>query len=363
MEQEDLNRGKRRYSELNRKERKVDPENNGTKDYQKRVQIMMNKPTIEELKCSSCIPLKHLGEKSNHFVLLPSDNANRLGYQTWWMLLLLLVLTACQREAVNGQANEIIVAEVDGNILNLQELKSMYPDQLNRPDSVLISNALAERWIKKEVFLSEAERSMVDIDQLNALVKDYRESLIIHKYEEQLLNNFRDTVVTDKDIETFFNENPDQFKLKKTIVKFNLAVFPRESLEGEYDKVKKLWDEMDDRENLKIDLVKYLDLYSEAFVLDTVWHELGELQTLLPESVPKKLLNKSHRLELEDEEHFYFLRIIDIAEETDDAPLTYIRNFAQKAILQKRRLKWLERVKTDLYQEALRSNKIKKYEN
>ena len=292
-----------------------------------------------------------------------TSHTNLFGYQICWVLLLLLVLTSCHKDAVTEQATEIAVAEVDGNILSLNELKSMYPDQLNRPDSVLIAHALADRWIRKEVFLSEAERSMVNIEELNALVKDYRESLIIHKYEEQLLNNFGDTVVTDKDIETFFNENPDQFKLKKTIVKFNLAVFPKESLDGEYDKVKKLWDEMDDRENLKIDLVKYLDLYSEAFVLDTVWHELGELQSLLPESVPKNLLNKSHRLELEDGEHFYFLRIIDIAEETDDAPLTYIRNFAQKAILQKRRLKWLDRVKTDLYQEALRSNKIKKYEN
>src|SRR5690606_31039645 len=121
-----------------------------------------------------------------------------------------------QRDVVDEQSNEVVVAEVDGKVLSLKELKSMYPDQLNRPDSVLISNALADRWIRKEVFLSEAERSMVDIEQLNALVKDYRESLIIHKYEDQLLNNFKDTVVTDKDIESFFNDNPDQFELKKT---------------------------------------------------------------------------------------------------------------------------------------------------
>lgn len=269
----------------------------------------------------------------------------------------------CQTQEEQEVDEPIAVAEVDGQMLSLAELKEMYPDKLNRPDSVLIANALADRWIRKEVFLSEAERSMMDIDQLNALVRDYRESLIIHQYEEQLLKNFPDTIVTDEDIETFFNDNPDQFKLKKTIVKFNLAVFPKESLEDEYDEVKELWDEMEDQENLKIELVKYLDLYSEAFVLDTVWHELDELQTLLPEPVPKNLLNRSHRLEMEDAEHFYFLRIIDIAEETDDAPLTYIRNFAQKAILQKRRMKWLEKIKTDLYQEAIRDNKIKKYEN
>lgn len=279
-------------------------------------------------------------------------------------LIALLSVQACQKShELHEPKTEVAIAEVNGKVLSIKELKEMYPDHLNRPDSVLIANALADRWIRKEVFLSEAERSMGDIRQLNALVRDYRESLIIHRYEEQLLQRFSDTIVTDDDIQTFFNQNPDQFKLKKTIVKFNLAVFPKFALEDEYDKVKELWDDMEDEEKLKIELVKYLDLYSEAFVLDTVWHELDELQTLLPELLPKNLLNKSYRLELEDENHFYFLKIIDIAEETDDAPLTYIRNFAQKAILQKRKLNWLEKVKEDLYQEALLENKIIKYEN
>ncbi len=278
-------------------------------------------------------------------------------------LVLLWDLMACGQGAQTTQPTDVAIAEVNGQVLSLSELKSMYPDQLNSRDSVLIANALADRWIRKEVFLSEAERSMVDLEQLNALVRDYRESLIIHNYETQLLQNFSDTVVTDEEIQTFFNENPDQFKLKKTIVRYNLAVFPRSALEAEYDKFKKLWDEMEEVENLHIDLIRYLDLYAEAFVLDTIWHELHELQVNLPDQLPKNLLKKSNRLELEDENHFYFLKIMDIAEETDEAPLTYIRNFAQKAILQKRKLEWLEKVKEDLYQEALRQNKITKYEN
>lgn len=287
-----------------------------------------------------------------------------LNRNTAGLWLIIASLSGCQQEKVNEELpTDVAVAEVNGQILSLTELKEMYPDQLNRQDSVLIANALADRWIRKEVFLSEAERSMGDIQHLNALVRDYRESLIIHNYEDQLLKKFSDTIVTDEDIQTFFNENPDQFKLKKTIVKFNLAVFSRGALDGEYEEVKKLWDEMEEGEKLHIDLVKYLDLYSEAYVLDTAWHELNELQNLLPEQLPRNLLNKSNRLELEDESHFYFLRIMDIAEETDEAPLTYIRNFAQKAILQKRKLEWLERVKENLYQEALRQNKITKYEN
>lgn len=277
--------------------------------------------------------------------------------------LLILAITACSTMPDEGDVSIVAIAQVDNKILNLQELEKMYPDHLNSSDSILIANALADRWIRKEVFLSEAERAMVDINRLNELVNDYRESLIIHGYEEQLLNKFNDTIVTDEEIQTFFNENPDQFKLKKAIVKYNLAIFPRKSLEDDYQEVKKLWDKMDSQRIMNIELIKYLDLYSEAFVLDTAWHAMDDLLSMIPESVSEDLLNKSHRLELEDENHFYFLKIIDIAEKTDEAPLTYIRNFANKAILQKRRMQWLESVKADLYQEALRDKRIIKYEN
>src|SRR5699024_11491355 len=115
--------------------------------------------------------------------------------------------------------------------------------------------------------------------------------------------------------------------------------------------------------SLDIELVRYLDLYAEDFVLDTLWYGLEDLQAQLPDPVTPSLLKRSHRLELEDDENFYFLKIIDIAEETDEAPLSYIRTFAYKAILQKRKMKWLDQVKEKIYQDALRNNNIVKYEN
>lgn len=283
------------------------------------------------------------------------------------ILLIVSLITGCNflnKNKENGQTTSLKVASVNDRVLPLEELRQMYPDHLNPEDSISITSALIDRWIKKEVFLFEAERSVMDMDKLNRLVEDYRESLIIHEYEGELLSQFTDTVVTEEQIQQFFNQNPDQFKLKKTIIRYNLAIFPRESLEGSYSKVKKLWDGMEEnQQNLDIELIKYLDLYAEEFILDTSWFGIEELENRLPEPVHTSLLKKSHRMELEDEEHFYFLRILDIAEETDEAPLSYIRTFAQKAILQKRKIQWLDRIKADLYQEALRNNKITKYEN
>jgi|GEM_PF-1379700 len=261
------------------------------------------------------------------------------------------------------ETNIVKIAEVNGEVLSLEKLQQMFPDRMNPADSGLIANALADRWIRKEVFLSEAKRSMTDMEQLNNLVEDYRESLIIHGYESQLLDQFSDTVVTNQQIQDFFDENPDQFKLKKNIVQYNIAIFPRESIERYYSDIKKLWDNMDDEESLDIELVRYLDLYAEDFVLDTLWYGLEDLQAQLPDPVTPSLLKRSHRLELEDDENFYFLKIIDIAEETDEAPLSYIRTFAYKAILQKRKMKWLDQVKEKIYQDALRNNNIVKYEN
>lgn len=280
------------------------------------------------------------------------------------ILMMCMGLWGCKDPSPSAEETDIIrIAEVNGEVLSLSELQQMFPDRMNPTDSVLIANALADRWIRKEVFLSEAKRSMTDMEQLNNLVEDYRESLIIHGYESQLLDQFKDTVVTNQQIQDFFDENPDQFKLKKNIVQYNIAIFPRENVERYYNDIKKLWDNMEDDKSLDIELVRYLDLYAEDFVLDTLWYGLEDLQAQLPDPVTPSLLKRSHRLELEDDENFYFLKIINIAEETDEAPLSYIRTFAYKAILQKRKMKWLDQVKERIYQDALRNNNIMKYEN
>ena len=194
------------------------------------------------------------------------------------ILLIVSLITGCNflnKNKENGQTTSLKVASVNDRVLPLEELRQMYPDHLNPEDSISITSALIDRWIKKEVFLFEAERSVMDMDKLNRLVEDYRESLIIHEYEGELLSQFTDTVVTEEQIQQFFNQNPDQFKLKKTIIRYNLAIFPRESLEGSYSKVKKLWDGMEEnQQNLDIELIKYLDLYAEEFILDTSWFGL-----------------------------------------------------------------------------------------
>src|SRR5690625_7290859 len=132
------------------------------------------------------------------------------------------------------------------------------------------------------------------------------------------MSQFKDTIVTKQQIQDFFNENTDQFKLKKNIVQYNIAIFPRVSVERYYSDIKKLWDKMDDEKSLEIDLIRYLDLYAKDFVLDTLWHGLEDLQAKLPDQVTPALLKKRHRLELVDEENFYYQKIITIAYTSED---------------------------------------------
>lgn len=279
-------------------------------------------------------------------------------------IIILVTLFSCQSSSeVELTDPGRLIAEAYGKKLYESEFQEMMPKFDRKEDSVLIANALVDRWVRKQVILYQGEQEVIDQESINKLVIDYRESLIMHQYEESILRQFSDTLVTDQQIETFVKENPTQFKLKKAIVKFNLAIFPKKMIETEYKQVKKEWDQMEEASTMNVALVKYLDLYAEDFVLDTSWYSIEELQQRLPETIHLSLLKKSHLLEMEDEESYYFLKILEIAEETDDAPLSYIRSFAQKTILQKRRIKWLEKIKNDLYQEAVANHKIIKYEN
>jgi hypothetical protein len=49
--------------------------------------------------------------------------------------------------------------------------------------------------------------------------------LLIYKYEEQMLRDRLDTVVSDAEIEQYFNQNASNFVLEENIVKALLSIY------------------------------------------------------------------------------------------------------------------------------------------
>ena len=78
-------------------------------------------------------------------------------------------------------------------------------------------------------------------------------------------------------------------------------------------------------------------------------------------AVNENVIRSNEVFQLENEDYYYFLKILDIRDKKEIAPLPYIREQAKRVILHQRKLALLEEIKEDLYQRATSRDNIKIY--
>ena len=81
-----------------------------------------------------------------------------------------------------------------------------------------MGKAFIDSWIRRQLIIHQAE-SNIDKSELNFSkeLEEYRNSLIIYKYETMLVEKKLDTVITDAEIEKYVKENSPVGMDKETI--------------------------------------------------------------------------------------------------------------------------------------------------
>ena len=117
----------------------------------------------------------------------------------------LLIFCSCQNENVN---NDRIIATVYDKTLYQSDLQSILYEGISYNDSLVATKAFVENWIRRQLMIHYAENNIdkAELD-FSKQMEDYRNSLIIYKFETMLYEQKLDTVVTEEDIEKYLKEN------------------------------------------------------------------------------------------------------------------------------------------------------------
>ncbi len=141
------------------------------------------------------------------------------------LLCAVISLAACQ-ELPNYFVDDTTVARVGRKELRLSDLEHIMPQSMSGVDSTNVVGAYIDRWIAKQLKLEDAElifsASAGDIERK---VEEYRQSLLIHKIEQYYIDNEPTTIVTDEDVNKYYDAHKSEFRLDKTIVKGRVVAF------------------------------------------------------------------------------------------------------------------------------------------
>lgn len=134
-------------------------------------------------------------------------------------ILLLLSLCGC-RTITSLIHDDEVVAKVGEEKLFLSELQEYIPEYASPEDSVSLARQYINSWAAEQIYMQAASSTLTKEEMdVTPELEDYRRSLIKYRYEQRYVNDRLDTLITDAQIEEYYNAHKDDFTLSRPILK------------------------------------------------------------------------------------------------------------------------------------------------
>jgi hypothetical protein len=275
------------------------------------------------------------------------------------ILLSAVILNSCDT-ALSG-SKSAVVARVNDEYLYEEDLAGIVPEATSPRDSLMLVRNFVKNWVNTRLMIQQAKKNLV-IQQLDleSQLEAYRNSLIIYHYETELIRQKLDTLVSDAEIETYYNNHPGDFELKENIAKvFYVIIDNAPLLEDAVLEITQLPD------SLVLDsLEAFCKDYSRSYFLDTAtWLRFDDLLNTIPlETYNQELFLRGNReIIIHDDDFTYLLTFVDFRIKEDKSPLDFERSDIRTIIINKRKRDLVKQVRQDLYQKALQNGEFEIY--
>jgi len=260
-----------------------------------------------------------------------------------------------QEKQVNSSE---IIAIVDTEKLFREDVKDILPKNIAKEDSLLLVKSYIQDWAIKKLLLKNAEKnnSLEALENIKKLVQDYRESLLINNYKEELIKQQLDTIISQDEVESYYDFNKENFKLNEVLLKLKYLHFD-DNIKDKKEIIKLF--KLDDIE--AAEQLEQMQLSFKKYQLnDSVWVQLDKILLKLPVS-KENLLKKTKFIQKQDSLGLYLVAVKDILNRNDIAPLSYIEPTIKEMILHKRKIELIREIEKIIVKDATEKNNFKIY--
>ena len=271
---------------------------------------------------------------------------------------ILLFMYACTN--YNSDANRLAVAQVGDKYLFADQIPVKTNNGLNREDSISISRNYIDRWIRNELILRKAEENLSEEYQteINSKLEETRANLMIYHYEQQMMLQKMDTLVTEQQIMDYYDNHLQNFTLQSNILKVLFLKLPVEA--PNIDRAR-AWYRSDKQSDIQ-SLESYAYQFAEKFDdFGENWINMNFLLRELPANIDNEsyFLRHNQYYETSDSEFQYFVNIRDFRLKESLAPIEYVRNDIKTIILNNRKIDFLQELENGIYNEGIKGNSFR----
>ncbi|GHC59592.1 peptidylprolyl isomerase [Ulvibacter litoralis] len=257
--------------------------------------------------------------------------------------------------------DKVPVARVNDSYLYKEDLLDLVSEGTSKEDSTLIIGNYINRWATQQLLISQAKINLPQEKQngYEKLVLQYKDDLFTEAYKSIIVAKQLDSVILDTTLKSFYEANKENFKLNDALVKIRYLFLDKNFTNLNQIKEKFLRFNTKDKKELS-DLALQ---FKSANLNDSVWVEKETLFKVLPivQSNSNQVLKKSNFTQLQDSIGVYLVKIEDLLNPKDIAPLSYIKPTIEQIILNKRKLELTKKLEKDITKDAIKNNDFEIY--
>lgn len=272
------------------------------------------------------------------------------------ILLITAMFSTCQKE--HTDMGETPILEVNGQILYEEDLpKNLFRTQ-SKEDSAKIVDGYIKRWITDVMMYDYAKKNVQNPLEIEHLVEEYRKTLTIQYYQQNLVNQ-RLEPPTEDEIRLYYEKYSSLFLLEENIIKGVFVKVPKKT-----PKIKDLhkWLNTVDDENLEKMEKFCVRNYGTLDYFQEEWYYAADVLGKIPNfsSDEKTVITSSNIFEQEDSVFTYLLKVTDYRLAGTTAPYDFANKKIESILLNQKRIDFIHRFEEELYNDASKNIKFLK---
>ena len=277
----------------------------------------------------------------------------------WLMMLLPLLLKTCSNSET--EKNRVPLAKVGNEVVYLDEALQGMPEGLSGKDSTLYVRQFLKSRVKDLLVYEKAVKNIPQNQELEDLVENYRRSLIIYEYQQQVLNEKMQTELSESELLDFYKANSKRFVAERNLVKGIFIKIPKNA--PDLGKIKQLYKSSSTDSFEKIEKYCVQNAGQFEYFYDK-WVSFDDIMDNIPYTLSgsqSDFLKSRSTLELVEKDFCYLLYIDDYVLSGNTAPFEYVHDNVKNVMMNSRKTEFVHQFEQNLLREAENKGKIKYY--
>lgn len=275
--------------------------------------------------------------------------------------LCLFLLGACKESQYDHKGRTPLV-ELDGNFLYKEDLMAVQPAGQNLDDSLLFAEHYIRNWAEDILLYEKAQNNVPNNDEIEKLVRNYRKALIMHTYQQALIHQKLSEEITEEELQEYYEQNKAVFKADVPLMRGLFIKVPLTA--PQLSRVRQWY--KDERQSAVEHLEKYSlqNAVKYEYFYDK-WVPASEILSWIPLNTSDidTYFSRNRRVEVKDTAFWYFLNVAEYIPTGAQEPYEAARPLVNDLVLNRKQVEFLNKVKDDLYKQAIEDGKIKYCEN